>query len=364
MGRPLYKNIIRALLWLVGIIVLLVVAFAIAYVVIQPKEVASTDTPVGIQEHSFVDSTRDRTLNAYVWYPTAASGNAQLFDSNPVFFGFSAVKDAPLPTTAHPLVVLSHGSGGNKANQGWLAVELAKLGAVVVAANHPGSTSRDSAPATNILAWNRPLDIQFLLDALIQNESLAPIIDSEKISAIGHSLGGYAVLAAAGAQLSMDEFQRYCTEFPANPDCLFYKAGGVDLNAVDKTKFSANYKDERIKGVVSIDPAYARSFQASSVQSLPPTLLLSPVAKPGSIDDLQVDHLYSQFTNDTQHIKMEGVHHFTFMPRCKPMGKPILSIVEKGANVLCAAERGTTRQDAHALAVKNVTQFLQQHNLL
>ncbi len=346
------------------VILLLFAAVALAFRIGSPDTPVDINNPVGLLEKSYTDTGRDRQLETYVWYPTEAIGLVEVYEDNAVFKGFSAIKNAPLKDQKHPLIIMSHGSGGNRGNQGWLAPDLARQGAIVVAANHPGSTSRDSAAATNILAWNRPQDISFLIDSVLADGELAQLIDPERIAVVGHSLGGYTSFAIGGGELSIDQFTQYCQDFPDNPDCAFYRNGEVDFAQVDRSKFEKNYKDDRVSAVVVIDPAYAKAFKAESLENRAPTLLIAPPSAELDFGDLKVDYLAQQAQLGENYIEMSGAYHFTYLPECKPIGYYLLSVVEKDGELLCLPEEGQSRAEYHAETSAFIVDFLQAETIL
>lgn len=362
------KKVIKIAALCVAALVAVALLLIALFLLTRPEEPIDQDTNVGLIEKSFTDTTRNRVLNAYVWFPTADTIEPSLTRSNALFYGFSARPDATPALSQAPLIILSHGSGGNNGNQGWLAVSLAKLGAVVVAANHPGSTSRDSAPHTNIQMWERPKDISFVIDEILKDTTFGPLIDQSRIAAVGHSLGGYTVLASGGGVISKAAFIDYCDTYPANPDCVFYKNGGVDLLSVNQSDVEQSHKDERINALVVIDPAYGRSFEASSLSTLPPMLLITPKVEQDTIDDLQIgylrDQLVSQQSNGVENLIIDGAHHFSFLPRCKPYASYVLGLVEKGAEVLCLKEDGIDRTKIHSTTVEAVVQFFKANSIL
>lgn len=72
---------------------------------------AFADTkPIGFKNISVPDA--QRPLQIVVWYPAATTANPELIHDDAVFFGALAVPDAPAASGEHPLVVLSHGYGG------------------------------------------------------------------------------------------------------------------------------------------------------------------------------------------------------------------------------------------------------------
>jgi predicted dienelactone hydrolase len=109
--------------------------------------------------------------------------------------------DAPPAGGRHPLVLLSHGSGGAPLLYRSLSLLLARNGFMVAMPKHPGNSLGDNALAdTEANLRNRPRQLIALLDALLRDTDLAPAIAAERVTAIGHSLGGYTALCVAGGQ--------------------------------------------------------------------------------------------------------------------------------------------------------------------
>ncbi len=133
--------------------------------------------------------------------------------------------------TQGPLVVLSHGFGADRYFLDYLAQHLASHGLTVVSVEHPGSNVQalvnlpaDPAiaespsrllPATEFL--DRPRDVSFVLDQLEQLNQhsffYSGVFNTEDVTLIGHSLGGYTGLALAGATLDLRSLQSFCQTF-------------------------------------------------------------------------------------------------------------------------------------------------------
>ncbi|MBX2865393.1 MAG: alpha/beta hydrolase [Leptolyngbyaceae cyanobacterium MAG.088] len=122
-----------------------------------------------------------------------------------------------------PVMVFSHGYGDTKDNPEAVtaARRLAANGFMVAMPEHVGSNKtyqndllvglvHESFEAMEFV--NRPLDIRFLLDTLEQKNStdFQGRLQLDRVGLIGHSFGGYTVLATAGAIVDIDRLQRQC----------------------------------------------------------------------------------------------------------------------------------------------------------
>jgi predicted dienelactone hydrolase len=163
-----------------------------------------------------------------------------------------------------PLVILSHGSGGEYYNHTWLIDSLIENGFIVAALNHPMNTTRDNTDEGVISVWHRPRDISVLLDYLLNDSNWVNVIDENRIGAAGFSSGGYTVLALAGAIYDPELMSAYCTSQERGKDCEL----ATDSSNVDFRDSSASYKDERIKSVFSMAPAVGSSITKESLAEI------------------------------------------------------------------------------------------------
>lgn len=86
-----------------------------------------------------------------------------------------------------PAVVLIHGHGGERGTMSSFAHELAERGYVAVAVDQPGH--RDSDPPAYADGWGGPAALEY-------TRSLETT-DEDRVALVGHSMGGFASLAAA-----------------------------------------------------------------------------------------------------------------------------------------------------------------------
>lgn len=189
--------------------------------------------------------------------------------------------------TQNPLVVLSHGFGADRTFLGYLARHLASHGLTVAALEHPESNATwlmnhsggvnpgDLLPPRELI--ERPKDISFVLDEFTQiNRQPGPLqgkLNTQQVSAIGHSLGGYTVLAAAGAELDLDYLREQCKD--RNP-LRTLGADWLACTAADLPEKRLSLRDRRIAQVIAINPAIGNLFGKNGIaQVTVPTLMFS-----------------------------------------------------------------------------------------
>ena len=194
-------------------------------------------------------------------------------------------------TTRGPLVVLSHGFGADRFFLDYLGQHLASHGLTVVSVEHPGSNLNALVnlpvdpeianepsrllPAQEFL--DRPRDVSFVLDRLEQlNEGkslYSGLFNTEDVTIIGHSLGGYTGLALAGAKLDLRSLDTFCQDLQplgVSP------ADGLQCAAVDLEEQRADLSDDRIQQVVAMNTLTGQLFGSAGLSEITvPTVLLT-----------------------------------------------------------------------------------------
>ncbi len=171
--------------------------------------------PLALDPQTGAPSHHDRSLTVDIWYPATlrpgaiAESYAAELDGEPAEprnppTAFSvaglAVRGATPVAGRHPLVVVSHGYGNVTAGLSWLTENLASKGYVVAAIRHLdppyGDFSKFAGPMLR-----RPIDIGFVARSLQDMLGAEGVVDPERTALVGYSMGGYGVLASAGAVL-------------------------------------------------------------------------------------------------------------------------------------------------------------------
>jgi predicted dienelactone hydrolase len=319
---------------------------------------------VGVMNFTFDAQKRDRLVQALVWYPAingSKMAHIEYVGDNAVFKGTLANRDALPDGAKHPLIVFSHGSGGNAAGLAWISARLAAEGYVVIAANHQGSTSGDSTPETNVKIWQPPQDISSMLDAISASPALRRIVDVNDITAIGFSMGGHAVLALAGATAEVGAFARFCDDHKDSPNCIWFDRGNdlikghVDLHTLDPSQFEMNLTDNRIKRVVAIDPGVAPAMNTKSLSTISAATLLINL---GEGEAIPLGVRSYQIAKTIPHARYEtiaGANHFSFLSECKALGWAY--VLMEGDDPVCT-ESSRSRAEIHDEIADMILAFL------
>jgi predicted dienelactone hydrolase len=304
----------------------------------------------GLMERNIPAPHHGRIMPLAVWYP-ATEGATETFAENPICFGGTVRRDAPPSPGKHPLVVLSHGMGGTYLSLNWLASGLAERGAIVVSVNHPNGWFRDRNPKTMFNHWTRVQDLQIALDYVLADREMAGIVDRERIYAAGFSFGGWTALSIGGATADLNGNAAYCkTAGDRASTCTDLEHFGFDPADTDKARWSASYKDPRIKAVVAIEPGLTWGMGANNVRDLDQDKLLVIGLGKGA------DRMYPTDTSlkgsgfeqlvPRAHVEVIApATHFTAMPVCKPTGAVILA--EEKDDPVCTDPSGTDRKAVH-----------------
>lgn len=122
-----------------------------------------------------------------------------------------------------PLVVISHGLGGNRSTLAYLAEHLVSHGLAVAVVEHSGSSeaqvlalfsgrAREGVEPEEMI--RRPTAIQNVLDQLEslaqQDAVLRNRVNFEQVGVLGQSMGAYTTLALSGATVDLDGLDQSC----------------------------------------------------------------------------------------------------------------------------------------------------------
>jgi predicted dienelactone hydrolase len=190
-------------------------------------------------QHAGLRQTTIAHTSVALYYPSQTPARSIPMGAFTPQVGVAGVPDA----TFKGLILLSHGIGGSELSHGRLAEGLARAGYLVAALRHPGDNWQDHTLVQSRAAAyfsTRPRQVSAVLDALLNDPQWKDRISRDaqgpKIGALGHSAGGYTVLALAGGTPDLARLARHCQQERA-ADPVFCRTGQAAALGLARKRF-------------------------------------------------------------------------------------------------------------------------------
>ena len=191
----------------------------------------------GFKKLEVTDDEKNISFPIFVTYPTDVPSTTTRIRS----YSIEASPEPPIKKGAYPLVIISHGGGGNYLGYLTLSQYLAKHGYIVASLEHyKNNRSNNALSHTKENLENRPRHVGLTIDAIACDPFFKSSMLKDNVAVIGHSLGGYTALAIAGGKpLNQDREEIAVTPHPGvkaiillAPATLFFSPKGAldDVN--------------------------------------------------------------------------------------------------------------------------------------
>lgn len=227
---------------------------------------APADYDIGTKTVVYFDKSRERPIITEFYYP-AKQNLPPLPPTSNNFKLLHEQRDAPTPSLNKklPLILVSHAYQGNRHAYAWLQEFLAANGYIVAAPDHYGCTSYIPRPEECIKPWERPTDIGFLIEKILNDDFFKEWIDPEKIGFIGYELGSLTGIWLAGG------IANNYPNLAQDTDSIPKMAQDIPQAILEKTDFSKakkSYENKKIKAMLLIHPIYSFVFNREGLSSI------------------------------------------------------------------------------------------------
>lgn len=297
------------------------------------------------------------SLDLAVWYQGYQNEEQKLklYGDNIAFEGFYSPGAIPLESKQYPLVILMHGTDGNWRNLSWLAYTLAEYGYIVVSANHPGSSSERITGISALETWRQSQNVNTILDYLLDESDLAQVIDTDRISAGGNSLGGYTALSLGGAKLDFEFFLEQCKTNPSHTcDYVNETSNNGELFTEQFYELTQeNYADNRVTAAFALTPGLT-----TGIIGFPDTTRTIVVSgeEDVNVPSTEIDDFIARY-DFVHRERVAGMNHYSLLQSCKEGAREFLA--QEGATFACN-ETTREREHFHAEVTNIVLNFLME----
>lgn len=251
----------------------------------------------------------------------------------------------------HPMVIISHGNGGDFRSHTDTAQALAGAGFVVVSLTHTGDNWRDQSRATDVVGRTRQLTV--IVDFMLERWEGRTGIDPERLGAFGFSAGGFSVLAAAGGNPDLTRVVSHCRDHPDFYDCRLVAQRPRTGTGIQEAPRLPH--DARIKALVVAAPALGFTFTRDGLADVTQPVQLWQAGS----DQVLPSPFYAEPVRDAlprqaEYIRVDGARHFDFLPPCP-------AALAANAPVICAPTPGFDRAAFHETFNREIVRFFRKH---
>lgn len=311
---------------------------------------------VGQMTMKYQDTSRNRPLTTEIWYPTHAEYRTEdpVAYSKSIFKTIKAVPNAAIASGKFPLLMVSHGTGGNRFSLTWLIEKLVAEGYVVAATDHYGNSTFHKIPREFLKWWERAIDIKYVLTEILSDDNLKTRIDEAKIGSIGFSLGGYTNIALAGGYLDRtlpkDINIELAPEFPETEEQIDYEHDSLILHSFHTYK--DHVKDDRIKAFFVMAPAIGFGFhtkeQTQKISA--PVFIVAGRGDKNTVIKNNALKYHQLIKTSRLYLFDKPVGHYVFLNEATGFGKKV-------APEICVDPPGVDRKAIHEKATQLAMEF-------
>lgn len=276
----------------------------------------------GITTLHFYDVERKRPVVTEIWYPI----DPETPSINPlgIWVRCEEARDAVLSNQkqTYPLVVFSHGHGGDRFNIAWLAEILAANGYIVASMDHYGNTWNNKILEFYIKTWERPKDVSFVIDQILHNSLFQDRIDQNRIGFSGYSLGATTGLWIAGAcvkEIEQSTFQQICNQQLGETISL------DKFKDKDFKQIFQSFHDQRISAFFIMAPALGWLFTEQSLKNIQPPFYIVASEQDEIAPIEQNAKWFAKIMSRVSLKILKGnANHYTFLNRATIVGRRFL----------------------------------------
>ncbi len=283
-----------------------------------------------------------------LWYPAQGTPRATRVG----LFTQALVPDAAPDGRHLPLVVISHGNGGDFAGHSDTALALARAGFVVAAPSHTGDTYRDQSRALDLPGRVRQLSA--VIDAVTTAWSPGAV-DAARIGAFGFSAGGLTALIAAGGEPDLGRIAPHCAAHPSFFDCRLIAAhSGPGAPAVPAPG-AAWPHDARVRAIAVAVPALGFAFDARGLRAVAAPVQLWRAGDDAVLPDpFYAESVRLALPRPPEFHVVPQAGHFDFLAPCS-------EALARVAPAICTSQPGFDRARFHRSFDAELVEFFRRN---
>ncbi len=281
---------------------------------LSPGPARADDFGAGFQDMQLTDPVEGGPMPAVVFYPTRQEGGATQLGP----FSIAAARGAAPAPGPFPLIVQSHGTGGSHLGHHDSLTALARAGFVAAAVQHPRDNFLDmSGFATDLQLVGRPHHIVALIDGVLRDPAMGPLVDAQRIGMAGFSAGGYTALLIAGAVPDFSLRDAYRKAVPNDPLRRRADAAAARQRRKADLKFVA---DPRVKAIFLMAPALGYLFDGAGLSKVSiPVRIYRPTADEILAHPWNAERIAQMLPKPPEYETIKGAGHYVFLAPCPPV---------------------------------------------